>query len=157
MNDQQLKIRIKLNQIPQSLESENPEETTDQSVLPFEKPPFDWRKISIAALILTVVLCGILYWWLAEENTSSEPDSAPKESTHFQQDNSSIHDKNAGSGGSVVENENTASDMTPTHSAEVLPAIKPAVSAIKPAPKPDNGAVSPSHDIIPLKKPETTD
>lgn len=156
MNDQQLKIRIKLNQIPQALESENPEETTDQAALPFEKRPFDWRKISIAAWVLATILFGAFYWWLAEENTRFEPDSVPKESTHFQKDDGLIHDKNAGSG-SVVENENTAPDITPTHSAEIHPAIKPAVSAIKPAPKPDNGATSPSHNIIPLKKPETTD
>lgn len=156
MNDQQLKIRIKLNQIPQPLESENLKDTVDQAALPFEKPPFDRRKIAVAALLLATILCAALYWGLAEENSSSDSDSAPKESTHLQKDDDLTHDKDAGSDSSVVENEITASDIATTHSADVLPATKPAVSVITPAPKPDNGAVSPLHDIIPLKKPETT-
>lgn len=133
MNDQQFKIRIKLNQIPQSLQAGNPEETADQATPPFEKPPFDWRKISGAVILLTIILSGIVYWWLAEDTDSINNDSITL-------------DKKTESASSMTETKNTVSDI-PADTVDVLPATKPAISAVKPIPKPAT--------ILPSKKPET--
>lgn len=150
MDDQQLKIRIKLNQIPQPLEPDELEEATDQT-----KPPFDWQKISAAVLLLVIILCGIFYWWLAEENSSSITESLPAEGAHFEKNDSLILDKKAESGDSIVENKNTASDITTTNTVDILPTAKPVISAVEPTPKPVIEAMPSSYDIIPSKKPET--
>lgn len=153
MNDQQLKIRIKLNQIPQPLEPENLEETTDQTTPLFEKPPFDWQKISVAVLLLVIIFSGIIYWWVAEESSASITKSLPTENTHFKMNDSLIFDEETRSDDIVVKNESMASDIT-THTVDVLPATKPIISAVKPIPKPVIQATPPPYGIIPFKKPE---
>lgn len=74
MNDQQLKILIKLNQIPQSPAStiaDNSEITENDDE---EKPPFDWFKIS-AALLLLFLLLGVSYWLLTSSEKNSDESS----------------------------------------------------------------------------------
>ncbi|HND35552.1 MAG TPA: DUF2914 domain-containing protein [Nitrosomonas sp.] len=88
MNDQQLKILIKLNQIPQSPVStiaDNSEITESHDE---EKLPFDWLKIS-AALLLLFLLLGVSYWLL----TGSEKESA-ESSIFSNEDRSQSTDSN---------------------------------------------------------------
>lgn len=73
MNDQQLKIRIKLNQIPQSPMSaitDHPEINQNHDE---EKLPFDWFKIS-AAILLLITLIVFSYWLLTSGEKESNED-----------------------------------------------------------------------------------
>lgn len=73
MNDQQLKILIKLNQIPQpptSAIADDSEIYQSNDDKHEEKPPFDWLKISVAILLL-ITLIVFSYWLL----TSSEKET----------------------------------------------------------------------------------
>lgn len=152
MNDQQFKIRIKLNQIPQSLEDEHSEEIVDETKSPFEKPPFDWRKIAVAVLLLATVLIGVLYGWVAEENDAAITEYSPAEDTPFSNNDSLSPDKRTESADSSVDNQGTAAD-SPAHSIEVLPSTKPTIS-VKPHSKPVIETTPPPDDIIPPKKPQ---
>ena len=70
MNDQQLKILIKLNQIPQPPASAIADNSEANGSDNEEKLPFDWFKISAAILLLIMVIV-FSYWIL----TSSEKES----------------------------------------------------------------------------------
>lgn len=140
MNDQQLKIRIKLNQILQLPEEpENPEETADQA-----KPPFDWRKISVAALLFAVILGGTLYWRLAEENSTLLVEALP-EDTHPAHNDGLIPDKKIESGDTSVNNGKATTEVF------AIPAGTPPL--VKPTPKSTVEATNLGHNIIPPRKP----
>jgi hypothetical protein len=141
MNDQQLNIRIKLNQISQLPEEpESPEETVDQV-----KPPFDWRKISAAALLLAVILGGTLYGWLAEENSTPIVE-ALSENTHAVHNDGLIPGKEVESGDISVNNDNAT--------AKVLATTAGTPPLVKPTPKPIIEATTNlGHNIIPPNKP----
>lgn len=151
MNDQQLKIRIKLNQIPQSLEGTHPEETADEPLAVFEKPPFDWRKITAAALLFAAILTGISYGWLAEENDAAITESSPAEETHSISNESLPPDNKIESSDRPADDKSTAS---PTTAVDIFPAAKPAISTVKPIPKPPIGTRTLNYDVIPPKKPD---
>lgn len=76
MTDQQLKIRIKLQQPQSSIEQHSPEFTEPEET---EKPPFDWLKISLALLILSCIL-GILFFSLFSQN-ENEPNQSSRNDT----------------------------------------------------------------------------
>ncbi|MDV6343288.1 DUF2914 domain-containing protein [Nitrosomonas sp. Is37] len=141
MNDQQLKIRIKLNQIPQFPEAVNSEEIVNQT-----KPPFDWRKISAAGLLFAIILGGIL-WWFAEESSQPIRETLSSEDTQSINSNSLVLDKNMESNDLSANNSDTSSEIS-------APAMEPVPEAT-PTPEPIVEATTNlGYTIIPLKKPE---
>lgn len=144
MNDQQLKIRIKLNQIPQSLEDTYSDNVVKDNRFPFEKPPFDWRKITIAGLLFTFILGSIVYWWSAEKNESPITTSSSTDSDHPVNNNDGLLPNNPSESVNTTHDRNTVSDNA-TETVDILPANKPISSPTKPPSLPE--------DIIPSKKP----
>lgn len=74
MNDQQLKILIKLNQIPQpptSAIADDSEIYQSNGDIHEEKPPFDWLKISLAILLL-ITLIAFSYWLLTSNEKETD-------------------------------------------------------------------------------------
>ncbi len=103
MNDQQLKIRIKLNQIPQFPEASNSEETVNQI-----KPPFDWIKISTAGLLFAIMLGGTLLWLFAEESDQPIRETLSAEDTQSTNFDSLARDKNIESNDLSANNSDTS-------------------------------------------------
>lgn len=142
MNDQQLKIRIKLNQTPQFPVAGSPEEIANQT-----KPPFDWRKISIAGLLLAIILGGTLGWYAENSNQ-------PMRETLSSEDTQSINfdrlalDRNMKSNDPSANNNDTSGESS-------TPTMEP-IPVVSPTPQPIIETTKPGYIIIPLKKPEIT-
>lgn len=145
MNDQQLKIRIKLNQLPPLLATENSEETVNQA-----KPPFDWQKISAAALLLIGIVGGGLYGWLAEENSPPGLAAlAPDDPRSLPHDNLTLEEETGTNEIPSIGGENIAEFSAAT--ATTNPVINPL-----PQP-PGEEKANLRKSIIPAKKPEIAD
>lgn len=153
MNDQQLKIRIKLNQLPQLLDNETQEEITDQT-----KPPFDWRKISLAVLLIVSVLSGGLYWLLTGGNSQNIIEPLPTkeaEDAHFIENNGLAPNNKTESNAMSADKASMTPDII-TDVMEVMPQAKPVIRTAKPASKPIvEATTNPQLSIIPSRKPES--
>lgn len=142
MNDQQLKIRIKLNQIPQFPVAGNSEEIANQA-----KPPFDWRKISAAGLLLAIIMSGTLWRWFAEESNQPIREPLSSEDTQSINFDSLVLDKNVESNDLSVNNSDTSGKIS-------APAME-SIPIVTPTPQPIIEATTNlGYIIIPLRKPE---
>lgn len=141
MNDQQLKIRIKLNQVPQLSEASNSEETVNQT-----KPPFDWIKISTAVLLSVIMLSGTLLWLLAEESDPPAKETLSAENTQSKNFDNLARDKNIESNNLSTSNSNTSGEI-PAPTMESTPANTR-------TPEPIKAITKLGYTIIPPRKPE---
>ena len=141
MNDQQLKIRIKLNQVPQFSEASNSEETVNQT-----KPPFDRIKISTAVLLFVIMLSGALLWLFAEESEQPVKETLSAENTQSKNSDSLAHDKDIEPNDLSINNSNTSSEI-PAPTMKPIPVDTRAPESIK-------ATTNLGHTIIPLRKPE---
>lgn len=133
MNDQKLKIRIQLAQQPQSIDELHPE-TEKQDDDGHDKPPFDWRKVILALLLICFIIALIgyvIFNWNGEEQPLAEID--PVVTTH---ENSAPPAEVSFDRPTIVETDNRTTDSSLSVNeimVDSTPAENPAKNDITPA------------------------
>ncbi|GKS69230.1 protein of unknown function [Nitrosomonas sp. PY1] len=143
MADNKLKIRIQLQQ--SSTKVDEPYEETPSSESDFKEQPFDWKKISIAAALVVILLGFMMYLLLSDNESTFNPE----------QDIVPLVDRVTTS----QENQFTANPSD--HPANTLTAIPESSSSIKNNSNDDDTSKAPSKIdpiTIPIRtKPELTE
>ncbi len=140
MNDQQLKIRIKLNQVPQSPASafvDNSEISQSNVDSEVEKPPFDWLKISIAILLLFTLIV-FSYWLLTSSDKQADESLTVSSQNTNQSTDIDINQKTfeleapqANTHSEHIRNDVVSSSENNTKPAMIIPSSKPELEGSK--------------------------
>ncbi len=158
MADNKLKIRIQLQQ--SSTEADEPNEEAPPSESDSKQQPFDWKKISIAAVLAVILLGFMMYLLLSSDEGAfnSEQDIVPMteqiptpQESQFATNNLPDHPVNTlmavpESNSSTKDNNNDRDTST------ALPKIDPAAIPIRTKPK--SAATTKKAVILPARKPE---
>ena len=158
MADNKLKIRIQLQQ--SSTEADEPYEEAPPSESDSKQLPFDWKKISIAAVLAVILLGFMMYLLLSSDESAFNPEQdviplteqipTPQES-QFATNNLPDHSVNTPM--AVPEsNSSTKDNNNHRDTSTALPKIDPATIPIRTKPK--SATTTKKAVILPARKPE---
>ncbi len=154
MADNKLKIRIQLQQ--SSTEADEPYEEIPPSESDFKQQPFDWKKISIAAVLAVILLGFMMYLLLSSDESAFNPEQdiiplteqipTTSQENQFVTNNLSDHPVVPESNASIKNSGNDSDTST------ALPKIDPVTIPIRTKPK--SVATTKKAVILPARKPK---